>query len=152
AATVDPLASTSVRRGNIVVTSLSIFLVLLFVYVLPPPYPVRAGVEWSWQMALTNAFLEGAQFGRDFVFTYGPWGFIAEPRGDPRIYPWLVATRLLIAAGFASGVALIAVARIPFRAARWAWIGTVLLLAVPTAVAPMLLFIVSTHLKNEQRR
>jgi hypothetical protein len=152
AARIDPIASTSVRSGNIVVTSLGIFLVLLFVYVLPPPYPVRAGVEWSWQIALTNAFLDGAQFGRDFVFTYGPWGFVAEPRGDPRIYPWLVSIRLLIAAGFASGVALIGVARIPSRIARWAWIGALLLLAAPTVVAPMLLFIVSTHLKNDQRR
>src|SRR5215831_10830070 len=102
-----PIARASATPAGFVVTSLSIFLLLLFLYVLPPPYPIRAGVDWSWQTALTNAFLDGAQFGRDFVFTYGPWGFIAEPRGDPRIYPWLVSIRLLIAAGFASGVALI---------------------------------------------
>jgi hypothetical protein len=109
-------------------------------------------VDSSWQLALTNAFLEGAKFGRDFVFTHGPWGFIAEPRGDPRIYPWLVSTRLLIAAGVACGIAFIGVTRIPLRVARWAWIGVLLLLADPTTVAPMLLFIISTHIRDDQRR
>jgi hypothetical protein len=148
----SPRAGTSATSGNFVVTTLSIFLVLLFVYVLPPPYPIQAGLEWSWQAALTNAFLNGAQFGRDLVFTYGPWGFLATPRGDPRIYPWLVLTRLLMAAGFASGVALIGVTRIPYRAARYAWIGLLLLLASPIAVAPMLLFVTSIHLKNVRQR
>jgi hypothetical protein len=148
----DPIAGTSVRPGTILVVSLSVFLVLLFVYVLPPPYPVRAGVEWSWQMALTSAFLNGAQFGRDLVFTYGPWGFVAEPRGDPRIYPWLVATRFLIAAGFAAGVGLIGATTIPLRSARWPWTAAVLLLAAPAAVVPMLLFIVSIHLETVPRR
>src|SRR5215471_18351222 len=148
----DVYAARSARPADFVVTTLSIFLVLLFAYVLPPPYRVREGVDSSWQVALTNAFLDGAQFGRDFVFTYGPWGFIAEPRGDPRIYPWLVLTRFLIAAGVASGIAFIGVTRIPFRIARWAWIGVLLLLAVPTAVAPMLLFIISTHIRDDHRR
>src|SRR5215471_6945167 len=148
----DVYAARSARPADFVVTTLSIFLVLLFAYVLPPPYRVREGVDSSWQVALTNAFLDGAQFGRDFVFTYGPWGFVSEPRGDPRIYPWLVATRLLIAAAFASGVGLVAIARIPVRSARLVWIGAVLLLAAPAAVAPMLLFIVSTHLKTRLRR
>src|SRR5262245_38171503 len=148
----DLHSTISARRVHFVITSSVIFLILLFVYVLPPPYPIREGVDPSWQIALSNAFLDGAQFGRDFVFTYGPWGFVAEPRGNPRIYPWLVLIRFLIAAGVASGIALIGVTRIPLRTVRWTWTGALLLLAVPIAVAPMLLFIICTHLKDDQRR
>ena len=37
------------------------------------------GLDPSWQMALHQAVSRGLVFGRDFVFTYGPLGFVAYP-------------------------------------------------------------------------
>jgi hypothetical protein len=69
------------------------FLFLLFSYVLPAPALPVAEVEQGWQQILTEAFLRHAQFGLDIKFTYGPWGFISEPLGDPRAYGWLILAR-----------------------------------------------------------
>jgi len=35
-------------------------------------------VDNSWGLALHEAFVERLQFGTEFVFTYGPWGFLAR--------------------------------------------------------------------------
>lgn len=40
------------------------------------PRPNEPGLDASWRMALGRLFVEGAQHGRDVVFTYGPLGFI----------------------------------------------------------------------------
>jgi hypothetical protein len=39
----------------------------------------RAGVDPSWRVALHLAHLRGIRFGPDFVWTYGPLGFLAFP-------------------------------------------------------------------------
>jgi hypothetical protein len=121
------------------------FFIFLVIYVLPPPRPIVSGVDPSWELALTDAFLRGAQFGRDVVITYGPWSLVAEPRGDPRLYPWVVSTRLLMAAAVIVGVAFIATRRLPSRIGQWLWMALVLALADPLAIAPMLLFAVVFH-------
>src|SRR5580692_4211688 len=107
------------------------FLYFLIVYVLPPPLPTLPEahlVESSWHIVLTDAFLRGARFGRDIVYTYGPWGFIENPQGDPRIYPWLLGARLLIALAFVLGTTLIAVRRIRPLVARFLFIAWIALL------------------------
>jgi hypothetical protein len=119
------------------------FLYFLIVYVLPPPLPIRPEahlVESSWHIILTDAFLRGAQFGRDIVYTYGPWGFVENPQGDPRIYPWLFGARLLIALAFAAGTTLIAVRKIGSPAGRFLFIAWIALLSDPVYVLPVLLF------------
>ncbi|MBI2813982.1 MAG: DUF2029 domain-containing protein [Opitutae bacterium] len=44
----------------------------IFTFPLKPSYDLDA----SWRMALGKFFLDGRQFGRDIVFTYGPLGFL----------------------------------------------------------------------------
>lgn len=44
----------------------------------PDEYPVTDSLENSWTQALHVAFLNHFQFGTEFVFTYGPWGFLAR--------------------------------------------------------------------------
>ena len=39
----------------------------------------RAGVDPSWRVALHLAHLQGIQYGPDFVWTYGPLGYLAFP-------------------------------------------------------------------------
>src|ERR1043165_2531648 len=44
---------------------------------LPSAEPQRATIlDESWKQALHVAFRQHFQFGRDIVFTFGPWGFL----------------------------------------------------------------------------
>src|SRR3954468_1698119 len=110
--------------------------------VLPPAAPMLAGIDPSWQSYLTEMFLRHAQFGRDLVFTYGPWGFLGEPRGNPEIYPWLVLGRSILALGMAVPLAYLGGEHIPSRLYRWLWLLALLILANPVVLAPFLLFAV----------
>jgi hypothetical protein len=80
--------------------------------------PVRIGLDPSWQVGLHLAAMSSLRQGVDFVFTYGPLGFLSVPQ------PYLGFTSLLaLIASFAvyaalSGVMLLAATRImPFWAA-----------------------------------
>ncbi|HEX5431447.1 MAG TPA: hypothetical protein VFW83_05745, partial [Bryobacteraceae bacterium] len=102
--------SPSARKlaGEFYFTSALVLLWLLGFYVLPGPAPLAPGLDPSWQAALTEAFLHHLQFGKDIVFTHGPWGFLNRPRGNPSIYPWLVSGRLVLALGMSAGYTWIA--------------------------------------------
>jgi hypothetical protein len=118
------------------------FIYSLVTYVLPPPLPITPDahlVEPSWQVVLTEGFLRGAQFGRDIIYTYGPWGFVETPRGNPRIYPWLLGARLLIALAFVLGVSLIATRKIRWPAGRFLFVAWIALLSDPVSVLPLIL-------------
>jgi hypothetical protein len=115
---------------------------LAIFYVLPPPAPIQAGIDPSWQAYLTEMFLRHAQFGRDIVFTYGPWGFLSEPRGNPDIYPWLLLGRGVLAISTAVSLAYLGAQHIQSRLYRWLWLLAVLVLANPVVLAPFLLFAV----------
>jgi len=131
------------------------FLYFLIVYILPPPLPVRPEanlVDPSWQIVLTDGFLRAAQFGRDIVYTYGPWGFVEIPRGDPRIYPWLFGARLLISLAFVLGTSLIAMRRIRWPLGRFLFVAGVSLLSDPVYVLPMVLFAVESFSEPEKDR
>jgi hypothetical protein len=47
------------------------------------PQPPGAGLDSSWQHALTDAWIHRRAFGSDFDFTYGPWGFLLPPESMP---------------------------------------------------------------------
>ena len=67
--------------------------VLLALYTLPLRFSVqlKAGLDDSWKRALTHAVSHGLVFGRDFVFTYGPLGFLAT-RYTEHISPFYLLT------------------------------------------------------------
>lgn len=44
----------------------------------PDEYPNLDAIDIAWTQALHMAFRQHLQFGRDVVFTYGPWGFISR--------------------------------------------------------------------------
>ena len=131
---------------SLILLGIPSFVFLLATYVLPPPLPITPEVnvvDPSWQIVLTSGFLRGAQFGRDIVYTYGPWGFLAAPRGDPHIYPWLFGGRFLIALAFVLGISLIGIRRIRSPAGQFLFVSSIALLADPVAVLPMVLFAVT---------
>ncbi len=43
---------------------------------------ISAGIDNSWIIALNSAIQRGAIFGKDFVFTYGPLGFLSTRNAD----------------------------------------------------------------------
>jgi hypothetical protein len=62
-------------------------------------YLFNEDIDNAWTQVLHVAFHQHWQFGRDIVFTYGPWGFLG--RGyDPATYPVVVTAWLLLSLVF----------------------------------------------------
>jgi hypothetical protein len=140
--------SRSLPNGLPAGTVLAIVFALCWLaifYVLPPPAPLEAGLDHSWQAYLTEMFLRHAQFGRDIVFTYGSWGFLNEPRGNPAIYPWLVLGRSILALGMAVSLSCLSIKHQKSQKYTWAWLLALLVLANPVVLAPLLLFAISSE-------
>ena len=77
-----------------------IFLLLvtcIFTFPNKPTFDLDA----SWRMALSSFFLDGLQFGRDVVFTYGPLGFLMGKTYSGLMFWNLLLWQLLAAVGFA---------------------------------------------------
>jgi hypothetical protein len=111
-------------------------------YVLPFPIEVKSKPnDESWRALLSLAFLAHKQFGMDVQFTYGPWGFLINPRNVQGIYKWVILGRLILAAGCCAGMATAAARWI--RELKWQllWAGCVLLLVEPTYLLTPLLFL-----------
>lgn len=77
--------------------ALSLFLSLSFV-VPWRPYLVRSGeLDDSWMLALNALFGGDLQFGRDLLFTYGPWGFLDTRCYYPQTYAVMVLVWAFVA-------------------------------------------------------
>ncbi len=105
---------------------------------------MSVGVDPSWEVILTEAFLHGAQFGRDLIFSFGPWGFVGVARGNPEIYAWLFWARLLLAVALVGGSAVILTERVPSKGIRWLWMALIVTLGDPESLIPMILLIAVT--------
>jgi hypothetical protein len=119
------MVDRAIGRSEFYLTSALTLLLLLVFYVLPPPPRLdlsEAALDQSWQATLVEQFLRHAQCGTDLVFTYGPWGFLAEPRGNPAIYPWLLFGRFVLTLGVSIGAAFLALLRIRRRSWRCVWL------------------------------
>jgi len=139
------MADRVIGRREFWLTSALVLLLLLVFYVLPPPPRLdlsEGSLDQSWESALVEQFLRHAQCGADLVFTYGPWGFLGEPRGNPAIRPWLLFGRFVLALGVSIGAAFLSLLRIHRRSWRWVWLIWFLALATPWIVAPFLLYAV----------
>lgn len=66
------------------------------------PEPPGGQLDASWQAALTDAHLHGLQFGRDVIFTFGPWGWLQshfiQPGSLGGKLVWELGGKLLLAA------------------------------------------------------
>ena len=140
------------RHREFYLTSALVLLLLLVIYVLPPPARLDETVDSSWSASLSEQFLHHAQCGRDLVFTYGPWGILGEPRGNPAIYPWLLFGRLVLALGLSLGTAQCALIYVRQRAWRWLWLVVFTALAMPGMLAPLVLLVVFFDAKDMPHR
>lgn len=75
--------------------SILLLLVALFI-ILPAPflYGWRSGLDGSWKMALHVAWEKQFIYGSDFVFTYGPLGFLSTRLGTLR--EWYLISDLIV--------------------------------------------------------
>lgn len=90
-------------------TSLLGALIALLTWPIASAIP-RVGPDGSWVAGLYMALSEGLQFGTEFVFTYGPLGFLEQPA----LYGgnlWIVALLYRTAIGVALAIALLWAAR-----------------------------------------
>lgn len=61
-------------------------------------------LDQSWAIALHVAFANRFQFGTEFIYTYGPYGFVQVDIYHPASYAYLFALRCLIAVAVAVGL------------------------------------------------
>jgi hypothetical protein len=92
-------------------------------------------LDWSYEIVLQWAHQHAAQFGRDIVFTHGPWGF-AFAGHFPNIFPWVVAVWTFFAVAFFLAICRLADFATPNRWLRLIWMLLVIDLA-GTAYAQM---------------
>ena len=76
------------------------------------PHGFAAGLDESYKVALNTAVASDIQFGRDFVYTYGPYGILQHERYFPQTYTFLLIGRAFV--GFVTGIGV-------FRIAVYCW-------------------------------
>jgi hypothetical protein len=96
------------------------------VYALPNLGFPTGTLDGGWMYAINHAAAIRLGFGRDLIFTFGPFAGVYTNQYDPTIDGRLLAASICLAAAMASG--LLSLARGPFRYA---------VLAVPLAMASM---------------
>lgn len=67
-------------------------LVLSLCFFIPfrPQVVAGQGLDESWMLGINALFARHLQFGRDVVFTYGPWGFLDTCCYHPDTWPWML--------------------------------------------------------------
>ncbi len=92
----------SVPRSAIAgVLGVVVFLYFFTLSLSPLFYPAP-GLDSSWQLGITEAALAHLTFGRDFVFTYGPLGYLMAGAAIPQAIHPIVWARIALAGILAS--------------------------------------------------
>ncbi len=82
----------------------SLVLALLLTVRLTPDFASSADLDISFRMFCHYAFAHDFQMGRDFIGTYGPWGFADDAFYDPKTFAWLLFSQAIIGLGLFAGV------------------------------------------------
>lgn len=95
----EPVPAASPTRADRIARGL--FFALLFLAIFTYPNKPVSELDASWRMVLTQALVDGWQFGTDLVFTYGPLGFLmGNTYSGVTFWPfiiWQVASSLTFA-------------------------------------------------------
>ena len=122
------------------------FVLILFLWPALACFPSApdASLDVSWQTTLIYAHAHGWQFGRDIIFTWGPWGFLNSQfhlgeTGATAKLAWEIGGKLLLAIGLvALTTRLSAWRQILFVAAcvcfAWLFLDTIFLVFITLAV------------------
>jgi hypothetical protein len=103
----DASASPSIRasgpwRGGLRLVETLVLTAAIGLSIISFPGPPGTNLDASWQEMLIRAHAQGVQFGRDLVFTWGPWGFLCGSYhlGDTcaaQLLLWKVGGNFLVA-------------------------------------------------------
>ncbi|WP_375493715.1 hypothetical protein [uncultured Jatrophihabitans sp.] len=99
--------------------------------VVPHPGFGYGGLDASWKSSLNLAHPQGLQFGKDFDFTYGPWGFVDWPLAFSRVELALSVVFWVLTLGFTWLALRATVSRVTTRIAAAAISTVVLVLCTP---------------------
>ena len=97
---------------------------LLYVWSRFLPRPLEfhsSNLDFSWEQTIHRAFAQHWQFGRDIVFTYGPWGFLSGGYYPPTfaisVMAWMLLSLVFWWAGWR-----VAVHFSKHRLLSWGWL------------------------------
>jgi hypothetical protein len=96
-----PAQSRSATPGEGLPFGRILLFLLLFLSFIPSSRPPEVDLDPSWRMMLGYVLKHGFQFGRDFIFTNGPLGFLLSQTYSGYYFGLTVAWNLAVAAGFA---------------------------------------------------
>ena len=139
-------------RGRLIARWLSRASTLLFAWYQFVPWGAATtdhNLEDSWIQVQHLAFLEHLQFGRDIVFTFGPWGFLLYGGYYPATYPVTVIVWLVLSVVFWWAAWRIAHSAFENEFISWFWLLT-FTATVHTGVAWVLLLLL-VHFFVENR-
>lgn len=89
------------KQGDAIIAALSAtFLSALFAVIFVTWQPAKPGfgLDGSWLQMLSFASAQKLQFGKEIIFTYGPWGFIQGAAIEPHTYFVSLAINFFLAA------------------------------------------------------
>jgi hypothetical protein len=98
-------ARPSIRAGTIIYKVLSAFflIAILLTYVsLTPQFP-QPGLDSAWGYALNEAVARGMVFGRDIIFTFGPWASAYTRQYHPATHHLMLTAEVLVGLALAMG-------------------------------------------------
>lgn len=119
--TASGLVKDLIKQGA--VKEILFFVVLLLVaaalFVPFTPNMPRTGLDESWVYGINEAVAQGMSFGKDIIFTYGPYAFVLHTRYHPSTYNLMIFSTLFFTISF------VIAAYLNFRTAAW-WLKIVL--------------------------
>lgn len=118
-----------------------LFMLLWLVLIHLPTQTLVPELDSSWQGALSYFAFNGLQFGKDVIFTYGPWGYVMGETYSGYLLPSRVGLDVALKGVFALLMAVLAMRLRP--ALRW-WFATNVVLF--SAVAPDSVYLVAIAL------
>jgi hypothetical protein len=103
-------------------------LVLACILNFTPLYPVlpSAGLDPSWIVAMNQAVAQGSVFGRDIIFTFGPYSALYTQAYHPATYSWTLVLGLFLSLSYAAMLMM----QLRQRGNGWLWLYAVFLFLV----------------------
>jgi hypothetical protein len=116
-----------------------LLIALAWLALINPPVVEEIGVDPSWQAALARFFKMRAQAGVDYIFTFGPLGYLFTPAFDNDLF-WLRYFVELLFKLIAAAVLVSAAGRLPNLFCRMAWLAVIIFFLPVSAEGPDALY------------